>query len=74
VCYPHCGEPYAERNAAKLEKEMTWKQEAIGMDAYLVLCVSSGRAQTSGNSSLSGVVSDPTGAVVPDAITDQQSV
>ena len=30
-----------------------------------MLCVSSGSAQASGNSSLSGVVSDPTGAVVP---------
>src|SRR5271157_3753767 len=36
----------------------------------LVLCVSSGSAQTSGNSSLSGVVSDPTGAVVPGATVE----
>ena len=35
-----------------------------------LLCVSSGRAQTSGNSSLSGVVSDPTGAVVPGATVE----
>jgi hypothetical protein len=33
----------------------------------LVLCVGSGNGQTSGNSSLTGVVSDPTGAVVPGA-------
>ena len=36
----------------------------------LVLCVGSGNAQTSGNSSLSGVVSDPTGAVVPGATVE----
>ena len=36
----------------------------------LVLCVSSANAQTSGNSSLSGVVSDPTGAVVPGATVE----
>ena len=36
----------------------------------LVLCVSSGSAQTSGNSSLAGVVSDPTGAVVPGATVE----
>ncbi len=62
---------------------MISKQEKIGMDARdslvsavvaaivcLVLCVSSGSAQTSGNSSLSGVVSDPTGAVVPGATVE----
>ena len=38
--------------------------------AYLVPFVSSGSAQTSGNSSLSGVVSDPTGAVVPGATVE----
>ena len=36
----------------------------------LALCVSSGSAQTSGNSSLTGVVSDPTGAVVPGATVE----
>src|SRR5208282_102915 len=36
----------------------------------LALCVSSANAQTSGNSSLSGVVSDPTGAVVPGATVE----
>ena len=35
-----------------------------------MLCVSSGSAQASGNSSLSGVVSDPTGAVVPGGIVE----
>jgi len=36
----------------------------------LVLCVISGSAQTSGSSSLNGVVSDPTGAVVPGATVE----
>ncbi len=36
----------------------------------LVLCISSGQAQTSGNSSLSGAVTDPTGAVVPGATVE----
>ena len=53
---------------------MISKQKKIGTDSRhmlvsavvaaficLVLCVSSANAQTSGNSSLSGVVSDPTG-------------
>src|SRR5271167_552590 len=38
--------------------------------ACLVLCVISGSAQTSGSSSLNGVVSDPTGAVVPGATVE----
>ena len=62
---------------------MILKQKKIGTDSRsklisavvaafvcLVLCVSSGSAQTSGNSSLSGVVSDPTGAVVPGATVE----
>src|SRR5271166_3158286 len=36
----------------------------------LALCVISARAQTSGNSSLSGVVADSTGAVVPGATVE----
>ena len=36
----------------------------------LVLCVSSANAQTSGSASLSSVVSDPTGAVVPGATVE----
>src|SRR5271166_2039648 len=36
----------------------------------LVLCVSSGNAQSTGNSSISGVISDPTGAVVPGATVE----
>jgi hypothetical protein len=36
----------------------------------LALCISSSNAQTSGNSSLTGVVSDPTGAVVPGATVE----
>jgi len=36
----------------------------------LALCVISGSAQTTGSSSLSGVVSDPTGAVVPSATVE----
>src|SRR5271166_458714 len=36
----------------------------------LALCVISASAQTSGNSSLSGVVADPTGAVVPGATVE----
>ncbi len=36
----------------------------------MALCVSSGNAQTSGSASLSGVVSDPTGAVVPGATVE----
>jgi hypothetical protein len=39
----------------------------------LVLSVGSGSAQTSGNSSLSGVVSDPTGAIVPGATVEIQN-
>ena len=62
---------------------MISKQKKIGTDSRhmlvsavvaaficLVLCVSSANAQTSGNSSLSGVVSDPTGAVVPGATVE----
>ena len=37
---------------------------------YLALCVVSASAQTTGNSSLSGVVADPTGAVVPGATVE----
>jgi Carboxypeptidase regulatory-like domain len=37
---------------------------------YLALCIISASAQTSGNTSLSGVVSDPTGAVVPGATVE----
>ena len=36
----------------------------------LAICVISGSAQTTGNSSLSGVVSDPSGAVVPGATVE----
>ncbi len=36
----------------------------------LALCVISASAQTTGNSSLSGVVADPTGAVVPGATVE----
>ena len=43
---------------------------AVAVFICLVLCVSSASAQTSGNSSLSGVVSDPTGAVVPGATVE----
>ena len=62
---------------------MISKQKKIGTDSRhmlvsavvaaficLVLCVSSANAQSSGNSSLSGVVSDPTGAVVPGATVE----
>jgi len=37
---------------------------------FLALCVISGSAQTSGSSSLSGVVADPSGAVVPGATVE----
>ena len=41
---------------------------AIALTMFcLALCVISASAQTTGNSSLSGVVSDPSGAVVPGA-------
>ncbi len=39
----------------------------------LALCVISASAQTTGNSSLSGVVADPTGAVVPGATVEIQN-
>ena len=55
---------------------MISKQEKSGMDSpcrlvsapivvmfWLAICVVSASAQTSGNSSLSGIVADPTGAV-----------
>jgi hypothetical protein len=37
---------------------------------YLAFCVVTGNAQTTGNSSLTGVVADPTGAVVPGATVE----
>jgi hypothetical protein len=47
-----------------------WLRCLPSLAIAIVLCVSSGSAQTSGNSSLSGVVSDPTGAVVPGATVE----
>ena len=66
--------PYGTAEAVPSHR-ISWKlpwQLSIALVAIscLALCVISVSAQTSGNSSLSGVVFDPTGAVVPGAIVE----
>src|SRR5664279_6403802 len=60
------GRPLTSRSTGWLH----WLSIVAVAIVYLLVCVSSGSAQTSGNSSLSGVVSDPTGAVVPGATVE----
>src|SRR5450756_2421768 len=72
-----------DRGASEIGEEMISTQEtdktvlpcklisAIAVVMFcLTLCVSSASAQTTGNSSLSGVVADPSGAVVPGATVE----
>jgi hypothetical protein len=72
-----------DRGATEIGEEMISKQEKIGMDSRrklvravvlamfcLAQWVTGVSAQTTGNSSLSGIVADPTGAVVPGATVE----
>src|ERR1019366_409902 len=72
-----------DHGASEIGGEMISTQEKRGMVVpyklvstvalaifFLAICVISGSAQTTGNSSLSGVVSDPSGAVVPGATVE----
>ncbi len=47
-----------------------WMQQLCTLTVTLLLLTAAGFSQTTGNSSLSGVVSDPTGAVVPGATVE----
>jgi len=47
-----------------------WLQQLCILTACLFLLVAAGFSQTTGNSSLNGVVTDPTGAVVPGATVE----
>jgi Carboxypeptidase regulatory-like domain len=52
------------------ESRTTSRHNVVAAMLCLALCVVSASAQTTGNASLSGVVSDPTGAVVPGATVE----
>src|ERR1035438_686838 len=81
ACCPHfVARAKHDHGASEIGEEMISKQETskttlqhkvVGAIAVLMfcltLCVISASAQTTGNSSLSGVVADPSGAVVPGA-------
>ena len=56
------------------KNEMAFQYKLVSAVAVaifcLAICVTNGNAQTTGNSSLSGVVADPSGAVVPGATVE----
>src|ERR1019366_8530271 len=84
ACYPHfvarakhdqgASEIGAEMISKQQKNEMAFQYKLVSAVVVVVfclaICVISGSAQTTGNSSLSGVVSDPSGAVVPGATVE----